>query len=182
MNWLSQAWGSCILLSRPPCLSVVAFAYQVSNSLLCCTFYKVDIRCQYVAYSRRGQIQLWQCSTSTDVMTAFGLFYTSHLEALHEAYSAATICRARFPTPFQVSWLHSVNQWSYTARKLVKYRSAPMPQKDFSSLVGEAILLTYVCQSDFIYAYYKYCFWLQGSSHTYVPFVKCSGNSFRNLF
>lgn len=79
-------------------------------------------------------------------------FYTSRPKAQHRAERAATIPEAWFSTPFHVSWLCNGNQWSYTARKLVKQRLALTPWIGFSSLVGETILV-YICQPGFSFVH-----------------------------
>jgi len=75
------------------------------------------------------------------VRRAHSSFYTSCPEAQHRADCAAAMSRAWLSTPFPMSWLCNGNQWSCTARKLVKQRLALTLWRGFSLLVGETILV-----------------------------------------
>lgn len=138
-SWVSWAQECCILLPRSSPAPHFGFLYQVPKALL---------------YPLQSEYQLPVCSTQEKrrhrsgaqlaevfVRRAQSSFHASCPKARGRADCAATIPRAWLSTSFHTSWLCSGNQWSYTARKLVKRRMALTPWRGSSSLVGETILV-----------------------------------------
>lgn len=125
-------------LDLTPTCTFVGFLYQAQISA---EPFTKRIPAAWIQHTGGEEPQAWcpACRGVCEESTYFLLCFSP--QSTRQSWLCNHIPRAWLSTPFHMSWLCSGNQWSYTARKLVKQRLGLTPWRGFSSLAGETILV-----------------------------------------